>query len=331
MATALESTRITVDVAVERCEQAATAADTGRSIADDKIQWAQRMGLPALGEGMQQVTDALTEATSGWVAAHTAVTAASTALNRLPQTRHRDDVLGHVDAAVEQLGQASAAATAATAKIGEANAVAAQAGSASVTRVVAEAAAVAGDATAAIDTAARTVAEFRCRLHAVFADTTPTPGSGRAPVVAPGRPFKPMRTDPDKRDEIQPYVGLDYAVATLWDGDGNRILGPHSAGDDGPARERARDLKEPWRSSPRLLRHIEGHAAARMRADRRRTAVLYLNMRPCTYPNGCHPNLEALLPEGYELVVHQVRPRGDTKVRRYKGTGAALQNPEEFR
>jgi|GEM_PF-5116487 len=41
-------------------------------------------------------------------------------------------------------------------------------------------------------------------------------GGGSSPT--PARPaFKPMRTDPAKVAEIQPYVGEPVAYATLWD------------------------------------------------------------------------------------------------------------------
>lgn len=151
--------------------------------------------------------------------------------------------------------------------------------------------------------------------------TAATGGGAAAPAPA-ARPFKAMRTDPEKAAEIRPHAGKHYAVASLYDADGNRVLGPHSASDDGPAATAT--WRQPWGSYPRLRRHVEAHAAARMHRDGHRTAVMYINMKPCGYdPGGCEKNLPAILPAGAVLWVHQVGERGGTVVTRYEGTGDA--------
>lgn len=169
---------------------------------------------------------------------------------------------------------------------------------------------------------------------------TSTPAPSTTPAAAePRRPDRvpPYRSERHKADEIAPYVGhrnhrgTPVAFGRLYDEDGKPLTPVHIAADDGPARDRADDLTEPLRSSPKLLRHIEGHAAARMRDDKRRVAVLYINREPCDYPNGCDRNLRSILPRDYTLYVHQVFRNGGTKIWPYEGTGEALVNPEEFR
>lgn len=147
----------------------------------------------------------------------------------------------------------------------------------------------------------------------------PQPDPVRAQPIAP-KPFKPMRTDPDKRDEIKPYVGLDYAVATLWDQDGRRILGPHRADDDGPAA--TANWKLPWRDYPRLRRHVEAHAAARMTSGD--VLAMYINMKPCSYTDGCELNLREIIPGGAMLIVHWVKSNGTVEVLRFPGTGRGV-------
>lgn len=140
------------------------------------------------------------------------------------------------------------------------------------------------------------------------------------PASKPSR-FKPMRTDPAKADEIRPHVGKDRAVATLWDADGNRVLGLHSADDDGPAATAA--WKPPWRDYVRLRRHVEAHAAARMHQDGHKTMVMYINLPPCKYFDGCKLNLEDILPKGSTLWMHRVFQNGGTKIYQFNGTGRA--------
>ncbi|MGH8792386.1 MAG: DddA-like double-stranded DNA deaminase toxin [Stackebrandtia sp.] len=158
-------------------------------------------------------------------------------------------------------------------------------------------------------------------------ESSPTAGRA-APTAAPAsRPtFKPMRTDPQKVAEIKPHVGKDYAVATLFDAKGNRILGPHSASDDGPAKDA--NWKEPWGSYPRLRRHVEAHTAARMHRDDHKQLAMYINMAPCKYFDGCERNLEALIPEDSTLFVHQVFANRTTQVHMFHGTGEALRSDD---
>lgn len=152
--------------------------------------------------------------------------------------------------------------------------------------------------------------------------SAPQPDSFRTQPNAVPRRFKPMRTDPDKRDEIKPYVGLGYAVATLWDRDGRRILGPHQADDDGPAA--TAHWKPPWRDYPRLRRHVEAHAAARMVRDGHKEMAMYINLPACEYYDGCESNLRDLIPEGSTLWVHWVKRSGTVKAIPYRGTGRAV-------
>lgn len=147
-----------------------------------------------------------------------------------------------------------------------------------------------------------------------------TPGS--TPTAARRPTFKAIRTDPGKRDEIAPYVGLNYAVATLWDRDGNEVVGVHSADDDGPAKDA--NWKQPWVDYPRLRRHVEAHAAARMHRDGHNEMAMYINMAPCTYPDGCKVNLRDLVPGDSTLYVHWVKPDGTVRVMPFKGTGKAI-------
>lgn len=148
----------------------------------------------------------------------------------------------------------------------------------------------------------------------------------RSPAAGPTA-FKPMRTDRAKVEEVRPYVGRDYAVATLWDANGNRVLGLHSADDDGPASTAT--WKPPWSEYPRLRRHVEAHAAARMERDGHRELAMYINMKPCSYPDGCKTNLRALIPRGSTLFVHQVFSDSSSKVHPFPGTGTALRSGDD--
>ncbi|GIG69732.1 hypothetical protein Pen01_60270 [Phytomonospora endophytica] len=157
------------------------------------------------------------------------------------------------------------------------------------------------------------------------AERTPEP---RTPVL---QGFRPLASHPEAVSEIKPHVGKRnangrrIAVGRVYDGEG-RPLGPvHEADDDGPAGD-GKDIVDPWRSYPRMRRHIEAHAAARLRQDENMTkAVVYINMKPCNYPDGCDPNLSALIPEGKTLYVHEVTKRGSTRVWIYPGTGEAIE------
>lgn len=154
------------------------------------------------------------------------------------------------------------------------------------------------------------------------------PGVPETPTGStPGRPFKPMRTDPEKVRVIHPYVGEPIAYATLYDEDGHRLLGIHNAGNDGPAKDASWHV--PWGSYARLRRHVEPHAAARMGRDGHRQLAMYINMKPCSYPDGCKQNLRALFPKGSTLFVHQVFADGSSKVHPFPGTGAALRSSDD--
>jgi len=146
-------------------------------------------------------------------------------------------------------------------------------------------------------------------------------GGNPGPAPPPERraTFKPMRTDPAKVAEIQPHVGEPIAYATLWDSEGRQVVGVHSADDDGPAK--TAKWNAPWGGYPRLRRHVEAHAAARMKPGDK--MVMYINMKPCGYPDGCKENLRDILPEGSTLIVHQVHSDGWVNVQVFKGTGKA--------
>ena len=88
--------------------------------------------------------------------------------------------------------------------------------------------------------------------------------------------------------------------------------------------EGADGVGEPQRTM-RFITHVEANAAAQMRRERIREAVLYTNMRPCLEADGCAENVRHTLPAGYRLTVVQVFPGGGVKVHRIDGTGEALQ------
>ena len=141
------------------------------------------------------------------------------------------------------------------------------------------------------------------------------PGSTSVPVARPT--FKPMRTDPAKVEEVRPYVGEPIAYATLWDSEGRQVVGIHNADDGGPAKDAK--WAAPWGEYPRLRRHVEAHAAARMRRGDK--MAMHINMPPCSYPDGCEQNLRDILPEGPTLIVHQVHSDGRSASHRTRGRG----------
>lgn len=189
-------------------------------------------------------------------------------------------------------------------------------------------------AIAVLDEVRRVIEDASAAIEAYLRDAGGTgPATVTAAIPATGKPippiqpvFKPMRTDPVKRDGIAPYVGLDHAVATLWDSKGNQVVGIHSAEDDGPAT--TAQWKAPWGSYPRLRRHVEAHAAARLARGEDKQMAMYINMAPCKYFNGCDKNLQALIPEGSVLFVHQVYANGGSQVHMYAGTGEALRSTD---
>ena len=148
-------------------------------------------------------------------------------------------------------------------------------------------------------------------------------GDNPGPAPPPTRPtFKPMRTDPGKVADVQPYVGEPIAYATLWDADGRQVVGVHSADDDGPAK--TAKWNAPWGGYPRLRRHVEAHAAARMHRDGHKEMAMYINLPPCSYPDGCRYNVADLIPEGSRLWVHWTTPTGGVRIKRFEGTGKAI-------
>lgn len=165
---------------------------------------------------------------------------------------------------------------------------------------------------------------------AAGATTVPESTSGvTEPVRLEG--FRPIAAHPKAVAEIRPHVGKrnangrPIAVGRVFDEHGRALTPIHEADDDGPAGD-GKGIVDPWRSYPRMRRHIEAHAAARLRQDPdMRAAVVYINMAPCTYPDGCDPNLSALIPQDKTLYVHQVTSRGGTRVWIYPGTGEAIE------
>ena len=116
-----------------------------------------------------------------------------------------------------------------------------------------------------------------------------------------------------------PHVGRGIAAGRLYDADGQPLSPLMGPGDTGAGH----DLREPW-ASMRFTHHIESNAAAVMRRDRIRNAVLYTNMQPCTGEDGCEQNLRAALPPGYRLTVYQVERNGGLQVWDFKGTGEGV-------
>lgn len=316
----VQEARQAVEAADKRCAEAASVAAAAHGVTEERTAWAVMMGLDAVAAMTQQAAAALIDAATQWGLARDACTAAVASLTAA-SSGGGGDVTTLLATAEDRLADARTAAVTATARVGDAVGHAAETEIADATTAASEAAAAGGTAVASINAATRVLAALRQRIDAARAGAggRGSPAAGPQPSSAPRRVFKPMRTDPDKRDEIAPYVGLDYAVATLWDSDGNRVLGPHSADDDGPAA--AADWRAPWGGYPRLRRHVEPHAAARLRPGD--TMVMYINMAPCSYSDGCEDNLRDIIPAGATLVVHQVHASGWVEVTAYRGTGRA--------
>lgn len=186
-----------------------------------------------------------------------------------------------------------------------------------------------GDLHAVLTDSASTLEDIRAKLEDLKGLLTGTSTPDRAsPAPTPSASaFRPMRTDQAKADRVRPYVGEPIAYATLYDEQGRELVGVHNASDDGPAK--GADWAEPWGSYPRLRRHVEAHAAARMSQDGHRQLAMYINMKPCSYPDGCKQNLRALVPKGSILFVHQVFADGSSKVHPFPGTGAALRSSND--
>lgn len=169
--------------------------------------------------------------------------------------------------------------------------------------------------------------------------TIPSRSSGevRVPQDRPVPGFDPQRLNPTV-ERIMRRVGWPKrsdgktsARGLLFTPDGRSWTEtPLRASRKGPASRRT-DLKTPWSTDPEITtrHHIEGNAAALMVKHGQRGAVLYLNIPPCGDPSRpdpkrCHPNIPAVLPEGYTLTVHTVREDGGHSRTVYRGTGEAI-------
>lgn len=160
------------------------------------------------------------------------------------------------------------------------------------------------------------LSEIQSAVHAAK-DSSDTGGStGPSRSASPGArsTIPPFRSERAKADELTGHVemrnhnGTPMTFGRLYD-DAGEPLGPlHVAHADGPARPRAGDLKEPWKSSPKLLRHVEGHAAARMRKDKRRVAVLYIT-GTVRLPQRLRSELESVAPVGVHALCSSGLPQ----------------------
>lgn len=75
-----------------------------------------------------------------------------------------------------------------------------------------------------------------------------------------------------------------------------------------------------------VTNHVEGHVAARMRADNGpREVTLVINKTPCDdRPFGCDQLLPHIIPAGSRLTVYVVEAEGPRFHRTYEGTGKAI-------
>ena len=303
--------------AMTAIESAATLVAQAQEITDEKASVFAGLGADAVAQALAGIGEHLAGA-AGHLQAGLSMTAeASTALAEVGRPAALSRVLAAVDNAIGRLGDSNNSTVVALGSAQEADAAARQVGVVRVEESAATAVEGIEEAVAVVAAAVTAAGEYRQQIAAgaASAATTATP-------AAPAPVFKPMRTDPAKRDEIAPYVGLDYAVATLWDSAGNKIVGIHSADDDGPAA--TAKWRQPWGSMPRLRRHVEPHAAARMKPGENEKLVMYLNMKPCSYPDGCDLNLRDIIPKDAMLIVHWVKPSGTVEVLRYPGTGRGV-------
>lgn len=65
-----------------------------------------------------------------------------------------------------------------------------------------------------------------------------------------------------------------------------------------------------------------------MDRDGHRHLAMYINMAPCKYVDGCDKNLEAIIPKGSVLFVHQVFANGGSQVHMPSGTGEVLRSDD---
>lgn len=161
-------------------------------------------------------------------------------------------------------------------------------------------------------------------VAAITAGSSASPAAPAGTASAPPGVLAGAQYDAAKAAEIQPHVGRGVAAGRLYDTKGQPLTplaGPGEAG-------AARGIGEPLRLM-RFVNHVESNAASHMREHHIRRAVLYLNMAPCKGPDGCAANLEAVLPAGYQLVVHQVRSNGGTRVYFYNGNGQGLSDERD--
>lgn len=144
--------------------------------------------------------------------------------------------------------------------------------------------------------------------------------TGRSAATEPQQRWRP-RPSPTAINEIRPHAGRAIAAGRLYDEHG-RPLGPIC----GPGGDHSGDLTGRWADSEPMRRHVEGAAAARSRRERHKRLQLYMNMDPCTKPDGpgCDQMLAGALRRTAELVVYVVRPTGTVDVYRYKGTGEGI-------
>jgi len=81
---------------------------------------------------------------------------------------------------------------------------------------------------------------------------------------------------------------------------------------------------KPEYASMRFVNHVEGGVAAWVRKNGIRDAVLYLNMGPCRYPDGCRRQIESALPPGWRLTVYAVDAKGGYERVKFTGTGRGI-------
>lgn len=131
-----------------------------------------------------------------------------------------------------------------------------------------------------------------------------------------------------KAAAIRPHVGIRKTVGILTRADGSEIGGEIWSGREGPGKG-GPGLAAPWRHMQTMNEHVEGHAAAVMRRDGHRDAVLYISRRPCEDdPYGCQRQLENALPAGARLTVFIVDQRGGIKPRKFIGNRRGLSNAD---
>jgi hypothetical protein len=85
------------------------------------------------------------------------------------------------------------------------------------------------------------------------------------------------------------------------------------------------DPAVPWRALKSTTCHVEGHAAALMRApDGPRRVTLVTNNPPCTGKRGCRALLPGMLPTGAELTIFVSDADGLRFYDTYRGHGRGV-------